>query len=128
MSQVSEYVEGLKYFIPEFPEYWLSGEASFNFGNEATIYGVFSDFGTLVIERLEAGKLSNGARLFSFIESVVAAGGDPANAACTCFLENILNRTPSTIEPKSYVPYLGPKSREFCRGWDEFTGVKTSGL
>ena len=44
MSQVSEYVEHLKVFIPEFPEYWLSGEASFNFGNETTIYGVFSDF------------------------------------------------------------------------------------
>ena len=128
MSQASEYVERLKIFIPEFPEHWFSGEALFNFGNESTIYGIFSDFSTLVIERLEAGTLNNGAQLFSFIESVVAAGGDPANAACTCFLENILNRTPCTIEPNSYVPYLGEKSKKFCRDWDEFTGVKTSGL
>ena len=128
MNQVSEYVEKLKVFVPEFPDYWASEEAAFNFGNESTVHGVFSDFSTLVVERLEAGPLSNGKQLFSFIESVVAEGGDPANAACTCFLENILNRIPGPIDPNSFVSYLGPKSKEFCRAWDEFTGVKTNGL
>jgi hypothetical protein len=128
MSQVSEYVEKLSAFITEFPDYWFSEEAAFNFGKDSTVYGVFSDFSTLVIERLETGALENEEQLFSFIESVVAAGGDPANAACTCFLENILNRIPGPIDPNSFVQYLGPQSKEFCRGWDEFTGVKTSGL
>lgn len=128
MNQVSEYVEKLKTFIPEFPDYWSSEDAAFNFGEDSTIYGVFSDFSTLIIEKLEADTLSNREQLFSFIESVVAEGGDPANAACTCFLENILNRIPGPTDPNSFVPYLGPKSKEFCRGWDEFTGVKTSGL
>lgn len=128
MNQVSEYVEKLKVFIPEFPDYWSSEDAAFNFGEDSTVYGVFSDFSTLVVERLEAGTLSNGEQLFSFIESVVAEGGDPANAACTCFLENILNRIPGPIDPNGFVPYLGQKSKEFCSGWDEFTGVKTSGL
>ena len=128
MNQVSEYVEKLKVFIPEFPDYWSSEDAAFNFGQDSTVYGVFSDFSSLVVERLEAGTLSNGQQLFSFIESVVAEGGDPANAACTCFLENILNRIPGSIDPNGFAPYLGAKSKKFCREWDEFTGVKTSGL
>lgn len=128
MNQVSEYVEKLKVFIPEFSDYWSSEDAAFNFGKDSTVYGVFSDFSSLVVERLEAGTLLNGQQLFSFIESVVAEGGDPSNAACTCFLENILNRIPGSIDPNGFAPYLGPKSKEFCRGWDEFTGVKTSGL
>ncbi|PCJ11646.1 MAG: hypothetical protein COB04_18795 [Gammaproteobacteria bacterium] len=128
MSEVVEYIEKLKAFIPEFPEYWDSEEAAFNFEGESTVYGVFSDFSTLVIERLEKGTLNNAEQLFSFVESVVASGGNPANAACTCFLENILNRIPGSIDPKSFVPYLGAESIEFCRSWDEFTGVKTLGL
>ncbi|SMF48882.1 hypothetical protein SAMN02745866_03201 [Alteromonadaceae bacterium Bs31] len=128
MNQVSEYVEKLKAFIPEFPDYWSSEDAAFNFGEDSTVHGVFSDFSTLIVEQLASGTLSNGEQLFSFIESVVAKGGEPANAACTCFLENILNRVPGPIDPNSFVPYLGPNSKEFCRGWDKFTGVKTNGL
>lgn len=128
MSQVSEYVKNFEVFIPEFSDYWASEESAFNFGEESTVHGVFSDFSALVVERLEAGTLSHRRQLFSYIESVVAEGGESANAACTCFLENILNRAPGPIDPDSFVPYLGPKSKEFCRGWDEFTGVKTSGL
>jgi len=128
MNQVSEYVEKLKVYIPEFPDYWTSEDAAFNFGKDSTVYGVFSDFSSLVVERLEAGTLSNGQQLFSFIESVVTEGGDPANAACTCFLENILNRIPGSIDPNGFAPYLGEKSKEFCREWDEFTRVKTSGI
>lgn len=128
MNQVEEYIDELKAFIPELPEYWISDDAAFNFGNESTVHGVFSDFSTLVIEKLEAGDLRNGKQLFTFIESIIAEGGEPANAACTCFLENILNRIPGTINPESFISFLGPKSVEFCRGWDEFTGVKTSGL
>jgi len=128
MIEVNEYIEKFRIFIPEFPEHWHSEEAAFNFENESTVHGVFSDFSTLVINKLEIGALSNGKQLFSFIESVIDSGGDPADAACTCFLENILNRIPGSIDPSSFVQYLGPKSREFCKGWDEFTGIKTDGV
>ena len=128
MTQVEEYIIKLEQFIPEFPEYWGSEDSAFNFGDKSTVYGVFSDFSTLVIERLEVGALETTEQIFQFIEIVVDHGGDPANAACTCFLENILNQIPGTIDPNSFVDYLGPKSVKFCRGWDEFTGVKTSGL
>ena len=128
MNQVNEYIEKLKAFLPEFPEYWESDDAAFNFGADSTVYGVFSDFSHIVATRLEDDSLKNVEQLFSFIESVVVSGGDPANAACTCFLENILNRVPGTIDANKFVPFLGAESREFCRGWDKFTGVNTIGL
>ena len=127
-NEVSEYIEKLTQFLPEFSDYWDSDEACFNLGVKSSVYGVFSDFSDLVISRLENGTLKNAKQLFSFIELVIISGGDPANAACTCFLENILNRIPGTINPDSFVPYLGHHSAEFCRGWDKFTGVKTRGL
>ena len=125
---MDEYVERLQVFIPEFRQYWESHESTGKFGDPSTVHSVFSSFSDLVISRLETGTLKNGQHLFEFIESVVETGGDPANAACTCFLENILNVTPASIDPISFVSLLGPNSREFCRGWDDFTGVKTEGL
>lgn len=50
-------------------------------------------------------------------------------AACTCFLENLINKASANrIKYDRFIPYLGEKSREFCRAWDEFTGVKSPGL
>ena len=125
---VDEYVTKLSGFIPEFAEYWRSEDSLFNDGDESTVYGVFSEFSELVSVRLEADQLEKREGLFEFIEGAVTEGGDVANAACTCFLENILNRVPESIDPKTFVPYLGKKSREFCKAWDEFTGVYTDGL
>lgn len=51
------------------------------------------------------------------------------NAACVCFLENLLNRASAgRIKYTRFIPYLGEKSKEYCRDWDEFTGVKSEGL
>lgn len=127
-DEVKTFIEKLALLMPEFSSYWASEDSCFNFGNDATVHGLFSDFSTLVINQLENGTLKNSEALFAFIESVVVSGGNPANAACTCLLENILNCIPGSIDPNSFVQYLGPSSAEFCRGWDKFTGVKTCGL
>lgn len=51
------------------------------------------------------------------------------NAVCVCFLENLLNRASAkTIEYDRFIPFLGKKSKEYCKAWDKFTGVKTEGL
>ena len=51
------------------------------------------------------------------------------NAICTCFLENLLNiASHNSISYARFIPYLGEKSKEYCRAWDEFTGVKSPGL
>jgi hypothetical protein len=128
MIQITEYIEKLSSLFPEFKEYWESDDACFNFGNDSTIYGVFSAFSHLVSDGLQKNNIGNKKELFLFIESVISQGGEPANAACTCFLENILNRTPDIINPNSFVPYLGVNSKMFCKDWDIFTGIKTDGL
>jgi hypothetical protein len=32
------------------------------------------------------------------------------------------------LDSELFVDMLGPKSKEHCRAWDKFTGVKTKGL
>ncbi|MBA2367846.1 MAG: hypothetical protein H0V82_02340 [Candidatus Protochlamydia sp.] len=67
--------------------------------------------------------------IFSYAEHLLTKGDeDVQNAVCTCFLENLLNVTPEQINPKNYIGFLGTKSKEYCRAWDEFTGIKTEGL
>lgn len=69
-------------------------------------------------------------KVFNFIEFLLSDGdADVQNAATTQFLENLINRTSSgVLDPKKFISLLGPRSCEFCKAWDEFTGVKTEGL
>ena len=128
MKSIDDYVKALGTFVPEFPAYWNSEEALFHFDDESTVMGVFSDFSSLVTERLRTNTLENPESFFAFIESVIEQGGEAATAATTGFLENLPNQTPRTIPPDRLIPYLGPESRHFCRAWDEITGIKTPGL
>lgn len=51
------------------------------------------------------------------------------NAICTCFLENLLNHASAgDVDYDRFIPLLGPKSREYCKAWDQFTGVRSPGL
>ena len=89
---------------------------------------VMSAVGWLVEERLGKGEYEGADRLFDLVDRILIEGS-PAlrEAASTCFLENLMNRAES-LDPQLYVPLLGPASREYCRAWDEFAGVKTAGL
>ncbi len=92
-------------------------------------YHLFSSFSTLIAEQLERGDTTGLAPLFAWVETLVAGEDDDlANAAQTCFLENLLNQVPNTISPDLFVPLLGPESAKWCRVYDDFTGVKTKGL
>lgn len=54
---------------------------------------------------------------------------DYDNTACTCFLENLLNAAGyNNISYNRFIPYLGVLSREYCKEWDRFTGVRSPGL
>ena len=67
--------------------------------------------------------------IFSVAEYLIEEGDeDVQNSVCTCFLENLINITPEQIQPAAFVPFLGHKSRDYCKAWDEFTGVYTEGL
>jgi hypothetical protein len=97
--------------------------------DEHTLSSVFSDASHVVAERFIAGDASDVPKIFPYVESVLESGTqEEQDAAATCFLENLMNRTPTKIEPKLWIPSLGPKSRLFCRAWDEFTGIRTQYL
>jgi hypothetical protein len=69
--------------------------------------------------------------IFSLVEFFLNEGEFSVKAAAaTCFLENLINYTSAgRLMPEKLNFYLvGKKSIEYCKAWDEFTGVKTPGL
>ena len=76
-------------------------------------------------------KVKELEEIFSLVEYFLNEGEFSVKAAAaTCFLENLINYTSAgTLAPEKLIPYLvGKKSIEYCKAWDEFTGVKTPGL
>jgi hypothetical protein len=43
-------------------------------------------------------------------------------------MKKIYRASAGRIPYERFIPYLGEKSKEYCRAWDEFTGVKSPGL
>lgn len=122
------YEELFSSLIPEFQLYWNSKSCLFNKGMDSTVHGIFTAFSHVACKKLESNSLENTSAIFELIEKAIKNGGSSENAACTCFLENILNRTPSIIKPEYYVSSLGEKSKEFCSAWNEFTGACIAGI
>lgn len=68
--------------------------------------------------------------IFLFIEQLMQEGEhDLQEAVATCFLESLINLASNGhVSTSTFVHLLGNESREHCKAWDEFTGVKTEGL
>ncbi len=83
-----------------------------------------------IIDSIEKNDQIDLGNVFYTIEEFLVNGDqDVKDAAATCFLESLVNMSSwGRISPNTFVPLLGPESRACCRGWDEFTGVKTEGL
>ncbi len=115
---------------PDFDSYWnennslwLAEDGSYS------IYGLFSVFSSFIADRLIAGSNPELISVFNYVESKLDDhDSEIRNAACTCFLENLMNLTPDKIIPAILIPLLGPKSREFCRAYDKWCGIYTPGL
>ncbi len=94
-----------------------------------SVHGVFAVFSHYIANRLARESDPSLGKVFEYVESKLT--GDDSeieNAACTCFLENLMNRVSEIIPPQHFVPLLGSKSRRFCRAYDEWCGTKTDGL
>jgi len=114
---------------PDFSPLWQRYQDRWADEGSPGICTEMSAFANFVKERIVDAESSEVARIFDLIEHLLVFGDeDVQTAATTCCLENILNVTPSKIPPERFVQFLGPKSREFCRAWDEFTGITTPGL
>lgn len=101
------------------------------FWGDTSFAGGMREFSDYVVDLLIQNDQNSTLirEIFTYIEFLIINGDeDVKDVVTTCFLENILNLTPRKIDPKRYVTYLGSESREYCRAWDKFTGVKTEGL
>ena len=69
-------------------------------------------------------------RVFQLIEDLILCGNhDVVEGIKTGFLEALLSdASAGQIEFREIAPLLGPRTTEFCRAWDEFTGIRTPGL
>ncbi|MEO7161540.1 MAG: hypothetical protein ABI041_01345 [Bdellovibrionia bacterium] len=101
-------------------------------GNEITIGLEFIAFSNFVSDKLELGIYKNAKKVFEGIEHLLTKGvadEEIQTLATTCFLENIQNLSGHGRFPEtSFIPFLGPESRKFCKALDEFWGTKTPGL
>lgn len=107
---------------PDFQPWWDDERELWTHDDgEFTTHGVFAVFSHFVADRLSRGPALELAAVFKYVESKLDnEDSEVSNAACTCFLENLMNRVPKIIAPAALVPLLGPKSRQFCREWDEW--------
>lgn len=99
----------LKYWEGENTSIWLD-------------IGAFSDY---VIDAIIKMDDDQKTKLFNAVEELLIYGDDDVqNAIATCFLENIVNASGETISSDVFVSFLGTSSREHCRAWDEYHGIR----
>ena len=93
-------------------------------------HGVLNSISHLVKDKFLVGEYDHAEELFDLIERFIDEGSQSvAEAACTCFIENLQNICGSDgFEPSHFASLLGPKSKEYAKAWDEFTGAKTKGI
>jgi hypothetical protein len=115
---------------PDFKSAYLSHLEFMN--NQSSLHLSVSCFSQFVADKLASGSYQSADTIFSAIESLLTAGNsdeDVKNPIFTCFLESLINLASNGhIAYETFVPLIGPNSREYCKAWDKFTGVKTPSL
>jgi hypothetical protein len=130
ISTANRILSDLLGLCPEFSRTWAeeaylwTDEATGNF----TPCGVFATVSHHIADILISSLPAHLEAVFDYVERCMYDSEEVSTAAATCFLENLMNRTPEKIDPGRFVPLLGPESRTYCRAWDEFCGVRTEGL
>jgi hypothetical protein len=118
--------------LERFPDFMSAWQAHRDWwgGEEAGLCNDVAAFGDFIEGRIAAGYVSDLAEVMAFLEELLVDGDeDIQTAVTTCCLENLLNDVSAVrISAESFTHLLGPKSREYCRAWDAFTGVRTPGV
>lgn len=133
--------EATKILINEFPNikktedwksYYLVVNPDEDPSNIHALMTVLTDYAINVLNETKktGDSKKEEKKLFGLIENFIKEGDfNVRDAASTCFLENLINRASwGDLSPNQFIPYLGSKSKAYCKAWDEFTGVKTPGL
>ncbi len=117
--------------LRNFPGFQISWDKHLEYWDEDTrsICIDMSHFSNYTKTLLTEGKDKNLREIFDLIENFMANGDEEIKSVtATCFLENLQNSIRDEIIIRKFVRYLGKESIEYCKAWDEFTGVKTVGL
>lgn len=123
-----------KIILEQFPKFesYLQEEKEIFWGEEnESITAFIASFShyikDLIIDNPKSNQIEQSLLLAEYF---MEKGSDKVqDAVATCFLENLTNAISwKRIPSSSIVPYLGPKSKDYCKGWDEFTGTKTESL
>lgn len=124
MVLILEKFPNFKKMWSEHLEWW--GDEKAGLSNDMAVFSRYT------IELLKNSEINHTElhEIFILIEKFMTDGSENLkDAVATCFLENIINATSwKTVNPLSFVNLLGAESKNFCKAWDEYTGVKTEGL
>ena len=91
---------------------------------------VFSAFGRALCESASSMSGEELAHVCDVAEDLLVHGDDAVkDAVATGMFESVLAQSSSgKFELVTIAPFLGPKTKEYCRSWDAFTGVRSPGL
>jgi len=107
-------------------DFWKGEEAGGGLCMEVAAFGDF------IVEEVlnKPNSFIDPKEIFDFLETLMVKGDEEVQTCvATCLLENLLNYVSwGDVKAESFTHLLGPESREYCKGWDEFTGVKTEGV
>ncbi|HEV7301789.1 MAG TPA: hypothetical protein VGN72_20800 [Tepidisphaeraceae bacterium] len=77
-------------------------------------------------------ELHNGevAAMWCTVEHLLSKGNEEVkNAVATGLIEAVLDEiSAGRLDASVIVNHLGPRTKAYCRAWDQFTGFKTEGL
>jgi hypothetical protein len=113
--------------VERFPGFRPRWDAHVDFweGEEAGLCNDVAEFAHYIHETLEHDPDSEVLpAALTRAEELLETGTDEVkDAIATCFLENLVNRiTQETAYTQTFVSLLGPRSLEYCRAWNEFSG------
>lgn len=114
--------------IPEFSAHWADHLNYWN-DDQPGLCINFSAFSHFTIELIQKKQENVLKRIFDLVERLMVEGDQTVQeAVATCFVEDLINAVPDEIDSRTFVHLLGDETRDYVKGWDDFTGVKTPGL
>ncbi|MFY1679242.1 DUF7674 family protein [Streptomyces sp. WMMC905] len=82
--------------------------------------------GTAFAQRSAELTPEQSGRVLRILEDVLTSGSETdRNAVATGFVEALLNAWDPGHDLRAVWRLAGPRTREYCRAWNEFTGVPT---
>lgn len=129
MEQITEErcIELMKENFPKFTAYWETYIRRFGSDQGFTIQ--MMPFDNYTVDVIKANDEIEIKRIFDFVEFLLCNGNDSVQTAITTsYLEYLMSKDPDEIQFSKFVKYMGKNAIDYCRAWDEFTGVRTEGL